>query len=182
MSTFGIEEEFFLLHSVTGMPAAPDTATSATLLAIQGGGNSTQSELLACQSETATPICSDGPAALASLREYRQELARTAQGLNLLPVSLGTIPLVPAGPAIIADQDRYRRIHEFLPGITGEQYVSGLHVHVSIPDPDAGVVALNALRPWLPLLMAVGSNSPFWHGADTGFASWRNIHYRRWSV
>ncbi|GAA1499267.1 carboxylate-amine ligase [Paeniglutamicibacter kerguelensis] len=182
MSTFGIEEEFFLLHPQTGLPAVPDAAASAALMSIHAGGNTTQSELLACQVETATPICVDGLAALASLREYRKELARTVQGLNLLPVSMGTIPMVPAGAAKIADQERYRRMHEFLPGISGDQYVSGLHVHVSVPDPDAGVVALNGLRPWLPLLMALGSNSPFWRGADTGFASWRSIHYRRWSV
>ena len=182
MSTFGIEEEFFLLNPDTGMPGVPDAATSAALLDIHAGGNSTASELLACQVESATPICSDGPSALAALREYRKELARTVQGLGLLPVGLGAAPVVPAGPAAIADQERYRTLHEYLPGISSEQYVSGLHVHVSVPDADAGVVALNALRPWLPLLLAIGSNSPWWHGADTGFASWRSIHYRRWSI
>ena len=182
MSTFGIEEEFFLLHPESGLPAVPDAATSASIMGIKAGGNSTQTELLACQVETATPICSDGTTALASLREYRKELARTVQGLNLLPVSLGAAPLVRAGAAVIADDDRYRALHEYLPGISGEQYVSGLHVHVSIPDADAGVVALNALRPWLPLVLALGSNSPFWRGADSGFASWRSIHYRRWSI
>jgi len=182
MSTFGIEEEFFLLNPDTGMPGVPDPVASAALMDIRAGGNSTQSELLACQVETATPICSDGPAALASLREYRKELARTAQELGLLPVGLGAAPVVPTGPAVIADQERYRSLHKYLPGISSEQYVSGLHVHVSVPDADAGVLALNALRPWLPLLLAIGSNSPWWHGADTGFASWRSIHYRRWSV
>ena len=44
------------------------------------------------------------------------------------------------------------------------------------------MVALNGLRRWLPVLTALDSNSPFWKGADSGFASRRNIHYRPWSV
>lgn len=182
MSTFGIEEEFFLLHPETGLPAVPDAAASNMLMSINAAGNATQPEFLACQVESATPVCSDSAGALALLREFRKELARTVQGLDLMPVSLGTVPLIPAQAARIADEQRYLRLHEFLPGISSDQYVSGLHIHVSIPDPESGVVALNGLRPWLPLLMAIGANSPFWRGADTGFASWRSIHYRRWSV
>lgn len=38
MSTFGIEEEFFLLHPETGLPADPDAATSAIIMGIKAGG------------------------------------------------------------------------------------------------------------------------------------------------
>lgn len=182
MSTFGIEEEFFLIHPGTGSPAAPDQRTVANILGITAGGNSSHTEMLACQVETATPICTDGLAALASLREYRQELARTVLEAGLVAVGLGTVPEHPYGPAVIAENERYHQIQRFVPGISSDQYVSGLHIHVGIPDSDAGIAALNALRSWLPLITALGANSPFWHGRETGFSSWRTIHYRRWSV
>lgn len=54
-----------------------------------------------------------------------------------------------------------------------------MHVHTEITDGEERVRALNALRPWLPVLLALSGNSPFWHGRDTGYASWRTILMRR---
>lgn len=182
MSTFGIEEEFFLLEQATYRPATPDPATARSLLAIGAESGGTQQELLACQVENATPVCTTAVEADFSLSSYRDELARTAAKLGMIPISCGTLPSIPAGAARISDNERYRRIQAFAPGICDEQYISGLHVHVSIPDAESGIAALNSLRRWLPLLAALGSNSPYWRGEDTGFASWRTIRYRQWSV
>lgn len=182
MRTFGIEEEFFLLDQVTKAPARPDPVTARTLLAIGAESGGTQQELLACQVENATPVCTTAFEAESSLTSYRVELARTTSGLGLMPISTGTLPVMPEETAQVSDNERYRRIQAFVPGICAEQYVSGLHVHVSIPDAESGIAALNSLRRWLPLLCAIGANSPYWRGADTGFASWRTIRYRQWSV
>lgn len=182
MSTFGIEEEFFLLDPATGLPAVPDARTRETLMSIRAGDSRSQHELLDCQVEMATPVCSSANEALASLRGFRRGLATTASGNDLQAVSMGTAPLIPVHPAHVSPTDRYREIHRYLPGISGEQYVSGLHVHVAIPNSEAGILALNGLRGWFPLLAAIGANSPLWRGEDTGFSSWRTIHYRRWSV
>ena len=182
MHTFGIEEEFFLLDPATGLPAAPDAKARRALMSLRAGESRSQHELLDCQVEMATPVCSTARQAMDSLHGYRRGLAKTAEGHDLLAVSLGTAPLIPDGAATIAPTDRYQEMHRYLPGISSEQYVSGLHVHVSIPDSEAGILALNGLRRWLPLLAAMGANSPFWRGEDTGFASWRSIHYRKWSV
>jgi carboxylate-amine ligase len=56
----------------------------------------------------------------------------------------------------------------------------GLHVHVGMPDPDTAIKAFNALRRHLPLLQALGANSPFRHGRDTGLASAREVTMRGW--
>src|SRR3954466_205858 len=48
-----------------------------------------------------------------------------------------------------------------------------LHVHVAVPDGATAVRALDGLRDDLPLLLALSANSPFWRGADSGFASMR---------
>ncbi len=57
--------------------------------------------------------------------------------------------------------------------------MNGLHVHVEVDDPEARVLALNGVRLWLPCLSALTGNAPFWHGRDSGFASWRTILLRR---
>ena len=64
----------------------------------------------------------------------------------------------------------------------GDQFVNGLHVHVSVPDKETGVQALNRIREWLPAIIALSTNSPFWLDRDSGFGSWRVVHYRRWPV
>ena len=97
-------------------------------------------------------------------------------------MALGTPPLIPEAPAVVTPSDRYRAITSLCEGIATEHYLSGLHIHVGVEDPESGVIALNELRRWLPVLTACGSNSPYWRGGDTGFASWRNIHYRRWAI
>jgi carboxylate-amine ligase len=46
-------------------------------------------------------------------------------------------------------------------------------VHVGLQTPDQAIAVANALRTWLPELLALSANSPFWHGRDTGLASTR---------
>jgi carboxylate-amine ligase len=66
--------------------------------------------------------------------------------------------------------------------LVDEQLICGMHIHVAVPDRQAGAVALGRLRPWLPVLVALGANSPFWDGHDTGCASWRTVVFGRWPV
>ena len=182
MRTFGIEEEFFILEPLSGLPCAPPASARAELLALTAGGTGTRSEFLACQLESNSPICTERSEALAGAQTYRKALSRAAKDLGFQVVALGTPPRISAAPAAVSSGDRYHAISSLYGGLASEHYISGLHVHVNVEDTEAGIIALNGLRRWLPALTACGSNSPYWRGTDTGFASWRNIHYRRWAV
>jgi carboxylate-amine ligase len=48
-------------------------------------------------------------------------------------------------------------------------------VHVGVPNPDDAIRVLDVLRSSLPVLLALSANSPFSHGRETGFASWRTV-------
>nr|WP_272902239.1 YbdK family carboxylate-amine ligase [Brevibacterium daeguense] len=179
---FGIEEEFLLVAQHTGSPATPTPEQSAGLLAIDAGGCTLSREWLSCQIEHGTPVLTEGGTALEALQAVRGAVAETVTGFGMSAVPLGTSPLLPdAGSAISADA-RYQHLAQLLPAIAADQYINGMHVHVAIPDREAGVRALNGLRPWYPVLTALGANSPLWRGSDSGFASWRSIHYRRWMI
>ena len=39
---------------------------------------------------------------------------------------------------------------------------------------------VDGVRPWLPLLVAIAANSPYWQGVDTGHESWRSQVWSRW--
>jgi carboxylate-amine ligase len=75
---------------------------------------------------------------------------------------------------------RYLRMAQAF-GITAhEQLTCGCHVHVGIDSPDEGVAVLDRIGPWLPVLLALSANSPFWQGHDSGYASFRYQAWGRW--
>jgi carboxylate-amine ligase len=48
-----------------------------------------------------------------------------------------------------------------------------LHVHVGIEDREAAIRIMNSLRYFLPHILALSTNSPFWLGMETGYKSYR---------
>jgi carboxylate-amine ligase len=63
-----------------------------------------------------------------------------------------------------------------------ERLTGGYHVHVSVASDEEGVGVLDRIRSWLPPLIALSSNSPFWNGTDSGYASFRTQAWNRWST
>jgi len=107
----------------------------------------------------------------AELRALRLEVAEraTEHGLAVLaagshPTARGRVPIVPV--------ERYERMKAELGSQLCRQLVCGLHVHVSVPDPDICLRAFEGVVPRLPGLLAASANSPYWDGVDSG---WRSI-------
>jgi carboxylate-amine ligase len=80
----------------------------------------------------------------------------------------------------LVDAPRYHRMRERFGDLSPGQGLNGMHVHVSVPDPESGVRILSHLRPWLPIFQAATVNSPLTGGHDTGYASWRSMLWERW--
>lgn len=176
MVTVGVEEEFLLVDPGTGAPVAKNTEVAATAEKL---GVELQLELTACQVETSTAIHTDSAALLKELAGLRRDVARCAQdnGARLLAVAVP--PTVPQ-QFPVTDTDRYRRIADRFGMVAHEQGLSGCHVHVGIPDRETAVQVSNYLRPWLPVFLALTANSAVYRGSETGYASWRNVLWRRW--
>jgi glutamate---cysteine ligase / carboxylate-amine ligase len=107
------------------------------------------------------------------LRALRHEVAEraAAHGLAVLatgshPTARGRVPLVPV--------ERYLRLKAQLGPRLYRQHVCGLHVHVSVPDPDTCLRAFEGVLPSLPGLLAASANSPFWDGVESGRRSIRS--------
>lgn len=179
--TFGIEEEFFLVDPETSVPIPMSDELSSQLLGQELDGTTVHRELLASQLEVVTGICTSAAQALGALAERRAAIMRICCEHGVAPFASGT-PLLLPETARFTEGERYAKINEFVPGIAREHFINGLHIHVHVPDAEAGVRALNALRGWLPVLTAMSANSPIWNGELTGFESWRAVHYRRWSA
>jgi glutamate---cysteine ligase / carboxylate-amine ligase len=73
----------------------------------------------------------------------------------------------------LVQAERYKRVEAQMQGLIKRTPECALHVHVGVPSPEAAVAAMNGLRELLPMLHALGANSPFWFGRDSGMASSR---------
>ncbi|MGK5629983.1 carboxylate-amine ligase [Streptomyces sp. URMC 123] len=135
-------------------------------------------ELLTTQIESATPVCTELDELTAQLTRARAVLAAAAArgGARLLPS--GTPPLG-GGPAAVTAGARPWQIMDRYTATVSDYHICGCHVHVGVPDRETAVAVLNHLRPWLPTLLALSANSPFRHGRDTGYASWRTVEQSR---
>ena len=168
MTTFGIEEEFFFIDPSTMLPADVAEQVYGRLTADPRWGATTHREFLASQIEFASPVFTEFSEASAALLGFRREIDADAARFAVSAASIGTTPEAHAFPSI-ADVDRYHRIVRDMAGLIADHQMCGLHVHIGIPSREHGVAALNAVRPWLPLLTAMTGNSPLWRGNATGY-------------
>jgi carboxylate-amine ligase len=182
----GVEEELLLVEPGTGRPLAVAETALRTLDAddgrLEGGhenaGESLDFELQRQQLETNTKPCLELSELRAELRRGRSLAAEVAGLAGAQVAALATSP-VHVEPELV-HKGRYRRMAQAF-GLTAyEQLTCGCHVHVSISSPEEGVAVLDRIRPWLPVLLALSANSPFWQGQDSTYSSFRYQVWGRW--
>jgi carboxylate-amine ligase len=174
--TLGVEEEYLLVDPVEphGIEAVEDVFDELP----DDIRDSVQHEFMRSQIEVASPPVLELRDLWASMTRLRTGLAAAAEraGARLVAVGAG-----PAGPHTrVVDSPRYHRMRERFGDLSPGSGLNGMHVHVSVPDPETGVQILNHLRPWLPIFQAATANSPIFAGHDTGYASWRSMMWERW--
>lgn len=175
----GVEQEFLLVDPRTGRPAPRIDEVIGD--AEDRAGDAAQTELHRAQIETASPPCRTLEELRAELDRLRASVAAAAAGHGATVVASGTFPgaIGPEGEAITR-RDRYEDMAGANALLAREQLICGCHVHVGVDGPDAAIRVVNRIRRWLPVLLAVSPNSPFWDGRDSGFASYRTEVWARW--
>ncbi|MFK0237430.1 carboxylate-amine ligase [Streptomyces vinaceus] len=183
MLTVGVEEEYLLVDPVTGepVPVVEEVRRTAGLEPF-AEGDEVQEELLQAQIEVATPVCWNLEEAGGHLLRLRHAVGSAAEANGCRIAATGAAPLRSSRPVPVTRTPRYLRMEGEARQLVDEQLICGMHVHAGIPDRQTGVAVLNRIRPWLPTLLAMSANSPFWDGRDTGFASWRTLVFGRWPV
>ncbi|MFF5447634.1 glutamate--cysteine ligase [Streptomyces sp. NPDC012888] len=183
MITVGVEEEYLLVDPVTGVPTPLVEAVCRTAgLQPFAERDEVQDELLQAQVEVATPVCSTLHEVGGHLLRLRHAIGSAAEASGCRVAATGAAPVRGTLPVPVTPSPRYLRMEGEARQLVDEQLICGMHVHAGVPDPETGVAVLNRIRGWLPVLLAMGANSPLWDGRDTGFASWRTIVFSRWPV
>jgi glutamate---cysteine ligase / carboxylate-amine ligase len=136
-------------------------------------------ELIASEVEVRTGRCETFAEAAATMAERRRQLLELAGRLDLALCGAGTHPWSPWQEQRIIDTPHYRRNDEILRYVVWRNNTFGLHVHVGIKGADRAIRVTNALRGFLPDLLAYSGSSPFVEGVFTYLHSARTEIFTR---
>ncbi len=182
--TVGVEEEFLLLDPESGEPLAVAGAVLAADLVltgrvVPGPDPVVHPELMGQQLETTTGACTSLTELGDQIRAARRRAAAAAAAAGVALAAVATSP-VPATTTVYTPDPRYRRMAQRFARIADDGHTCGCHVHVAVESGEEAVAVVDRIRPWTAPLTALSANSPFWHGEDTGYASFRSLVWNRW--
>ena len=176
--TVAVEEEFAVLD--------PETLGLANRFEeLQAAAHGTPleehlvGELIASEVEIRTGRCENFAEAAAKIGERRAQLDELAGGLGIALAAAGTHPWSPWQEQRIIDTPHYRANDELLRYVVWRNNTFGLHVHVGIRGADRAIAVCNALRNYLPELLALSASSPFVEGVFTYLHSTRTEIFTR---
>ena len=180
--TIGVEEEFLLVDAESRRlrPWAEEVVPSAE--DAMGEGEQVDKEFKLSQLETGTPVCHTLDELGEEIGRTRTKVAEAAERTGSRIAAAGTHPFShwrEEGSDVTPDES-YLGLERDYQRLAREKTICGCHIHVGISDAEAVIQVLNRVRPWLPAILAVSVNSPFWLGEDTGYGSYRTEIWRRW--
>jgi len=123
--------------------------------------------------EVGTPVCKNIAEAKENVKELRRQMIGLAKENGMLLAAGGTHPFSDWRAQEIYPDDRYHTLVEDLKMVARANLIFGLHVHVGVEDRETTIQLMNAARYFLPHLLALSTNSPFWLGMETGLKSYR---------
>jgi carboxylate-amine ligase len=123
--------------------------------------------------EVGTSVCSNIGDAKDELKKLRRDMIRLSRENGLRLASAATPPFADWRTQEVNPDERYKNIVEDLQLVARANLIFGLHVHVGVEDRETAIHLMNHARYFVPHLLALSSNSPFWLGMDTGLKSYR---------
>jgi carboxylate-amine ligase len=174
--SIGMEEEYFVFDAHSRR-AVSKYNRRFLVGARKRLGDRVMTEMLQSQLEVATPPCSTMAEVCGHLAGFRVALAEEAARYGLGIAALGTFPLAYWPEQTVTPKPRYGAIMDDLQMVGMRNMLCGMHVHVETSDPANRVALMMRLVPYLPLLLALSTSSPFWQGHPTGLRGYRLAAY-----
>jgi carboxylate-amine ligase len=180
--TVGVEEEFFAVDpSTRGLLADTRPLLESAHTRQVGQENPSYSEeLRPCMIESRTGICQNLDQVRAEVRDLRGGLVQAARETGSRIAAVGAFPLADWRTQGFTPKPRFEHIAKTYARLADEHVICACHVHVGVENRETAILVMNRVRPWLAVLSALSSSSPFWMGEDTGYASYRSMIWERW--
>ncbi len=170
--TIGIEEEFQILDATTLAltPGFDDLKVAGDALF---GGPLIVDELIQSEAEINSCACESFPEARNDMLARRAVLITAAESQGLKLCATGVHPFSRWEDQEFIDTPHYRKVVEKLQYVAWTNNTFGMHVHVGVRGPDRVIAVCDALRSYLPELLALSASSPFFWGRESGLHSTR---------
>ena len=175
--TIGIEEEFQLVDRET---FALRSHISEMIAAMKPTlGDQVKQEMLQSVVEVGTKVCRNMDEAAEQVRLLRAALGHVAAQDGFYIAAAGTHPWSDWRDQEITEHERYRSLVQDMGDVVRALTIFGLHVHIGVDDRQRAIEIMNEARYFLPHLLAISANSPFWNGRQTGLHSYRCVVWNR---
>jgi len=170
--TIGIEEEYQTID-----PVSRDLRSHIQVELLEKGRMLLQervkAEMHQSVVEVGTSVCKTIKEAKAEVKGLRRDIIRLANENGLRVASVATHPFSDWRTQEIHPDERYKNIVEDMQLVARANLIFGLHVHIGIEDRETAIHMMNHARYFLPHILALSTNSPFWLGMNTGLKSYR---------
>lgn len=176
--TVGVEEEYQVVDAQTG-DLRPD-GWRVLAVARRSLDEEAQPELHRSMVEIGTSVLSTLADVRDELTRLRRAMGEAAEAVGCRIASAGSHPFAHWRSQAITPKERYEDLEAEFAQVARETVIFGLHVHVGVEDRDLAIRVMNRCRPWLPVMLALSTSSPYWEGGDSGYASFRTEVFRRW--
>jgi len=175
-TTLGVEIELQILDRQTGELAPGATRILQACQDEEIGGVS--GEFLLSMLEVKTDVCRNTAEVRDTLAPRLRHVHNIARTLGFDLGIGGTHPAARSSMSAVFPGERYQRLQKHQGWLAYVEAVYGLHVHVGVPDGERAVGVINQLAEYMPHLIGLSANSPFWQGVDTSYASMRMRMFR----
>lgn len=138
-----------------------------------------QPEMYRSQVEIATVVCQSLSEVHRELSRCRQITIEAAKTEGKAIAAAGTHPFSDWRSQQLTPKTRYQNLEAEFEQIIHELIIFGNHVHIGLSDRAIALQVIDRVRIWLPVLLALSANSPFWLGRETGYASYRTEMWTR---
>lgn len=172
LGSLGIEEEYYIVDE-DGRPVSgtDELVYESEPPAVLDGR--LDHELFKFVLEAQTAVIPSRAEASSMLSEMRQAVVEHAENHGYRIAAAGLHPTARWRELEHAEKPRYRSQLDRIQYPQHRNITAGLHVHVGVDGPEKAVWVANEVRWYLPMVLALSANSPFWYGFDTGLASAR---------
>ncbi len=170
--TIGIEEEYQTIDPVT-FDLRSHIATEIVHEGKRRMNEKVKAEMHQSVIEVGTGVCQNIQEASIDLRDLRRQMIALTEENGLRLAAGATHPFADWRVQDIYPDARYLQVVEDMQIVARANLIFGLHVHVGIEDRETLIHLMNQMRYFLPHLLALSTNSPFWIGMNTGLKSYR---------
>jgi glutamate---cysteine ligase / carboxylate-amine ligase len=136
-------------------------------------------ELIDCEIESNTGVHDEASGVAEDLLVRRRVLLGHARRLGRVLGTSGTHPIGDWREQKIIDKPHYQRLKKKLGWLIRRNNTFSLHVHYAVNGRGKAVYLFNRLREYVPHMLALSVNSPFWQGEYTDMHSARVLMFSR---